>query len=164
MTKLATAAFLLLTTTSQAFQVVSNGSHPKSRAVGPLFAAEFSEPSVAVNLPIADLPNDVPDISAMDLVEEEPEIEVPEVTAEPEGTIVGRVPGSEQALITGTLLGMDTGYKAKEEVTMSSYPKVAGYKKVPNIKCYQTSKGIQSKTSIPLPYTMTPNDLLYPTT
>lgn len=85
----------------------------------------------------------------------------------PDVKVLGKVPGSEQASITGRLLGMDKGYKAKKAITMvmDNTPLPQGTVKVPKIKCVQTSKSIQRYAyKGPFPKTVSIDELLNPKT
>ena len=98
------------------------------------------------------------------LVKETAEVPPPPT---PDVKVLGKVPGSEQASITGRLLGMDKGYKAKTAINIvtNKTPLPPGTIKVPKIKCFQTSKNIQRYAyKGPFPKTVSIDELLNPKT
>mmetsp|Transcript_68220 Transcript_68220/g.197621 ORF Transcript_68220/g.197621 Transcript_68220/m.197621 type:complete len:178 (+) Transcript_68220:93-626(+) len=172
------SALLVFLPSAVAFQV-----RHSTAAVGPLNSAQFNEPSISI-VDFAnggDVPNIVPDIAPADLIYQAPDpVQIPgpvpvlvKETAEvppppsPNVKVLGKVPGSEQASITGRLLGMDKGFKAKTAITMvaDKTPLPEGMIKVPKIKCFQTSKNIQRYAyKGPFPKTISIDELLNPKT
>lgn len=148
-----------------------------------LCASEFKEPG------IAELPNIVPDIAPMDLVQQEDddvEFEIESITkeaplplskVEPAGRndseaqrteVEIDVPAqaSHQAKMIGRLLGMDTGAFPNNPVSGSEAKAIPGMRKVPAIKNYQTDKVIKSfrKVGDQYPEIVKPTDLTKPET
>lgn len=145
------SAFVLALPAAQAFQV----ARPLTASVGPLFSSPEGY-SVPLDYANGGIPNIAPDIAPMDLVHQEPADEIREV---------GIAPGNEQVRISGELLGMDTGYQPNTEVALATAAASPATKKIPKIKCYQTSKKIiRYDFQGPLPMMVTIDDLMKPKT
>jgi hypothetical protein len=189
MMKLTAAAILILSTTKrsavQSFLILET-SWARTRT-GPMHSSEFREPDLAT-----DVLNIIPNVAPMeDLVQvEETEMElfqhtdddnefpseqrvsVTEAEAKPVAWNEADAPTnfssqpSQQAMMIGKLLGMDTGAFPDSPASGGEAKPIPGMRRVPLIKNYQTNKVIQSfrKVGNHYPEILKPTDLTDPKT